>query len=86
MKTPITSAECRVTTTWWNSGSVMRGDYATGLESLHTELRVESQSPTEDVAKLIAMAERGCYVLSALDKPPIPTRDIQLNGEPLALE
>lgn len=75
-----------MTTTWWNSGSVMKGDYATGLESLHTELRVESEAPPEDVAKLIAMAERGCYVLSALNKPPVPTRDIHLNGEPLALE
>jgi len=65
---------------------VLKGDYATGLESLHTELRVESEAPLEDVAKLISMAERGCYVLSALDKPPTPTRDIQLNGEPLTVE
>jgi hypothetical protein len=83
MKTPITAARCRITTTWWNEGSVLRGDYQTGIESLHTVLEVESDSPPEDVSKLIAMSERACYVLSALDRPPSASMDVMLNGEPL---
>ena len=86
MKIPVSATSCRVTTTWWNSGSVLRGDYATGLESLHTQLAVESDASSEDVARLVAMAERGCYVLSALDEPPTPTREVTLNGDPLVIE
>lgn len=62
---------------------MLRGDYATGLESLHTELDVESSAPGGDVARLIELSERACYVLSALDRPPAPTREITLNGTPL---
>lgn len=83
MKTPITAARCHITATWWNEGSVLRGDYQTGIESLHTDLDVESDAPPEDVAKLIAMSERACYVLSALDRPPSATMDVMLNGEPM---
>lgn len=86
MKIPITGASCRITTTWWNEGSVRRGDYQTGLESLHTELHVESESPADDVARLIEMSERGCYVLSSLDRPPTPTMEITLNGDHFDLE
>jgi hypothetical protein len=85
MKVELSDASCRVTTTWWNSGSVLRGDYATGLESLHTDLRVGSPAPEADVARLIRMAERACYVLSALDRPPTPTTSIMLNGAPFAV-
>ena len=82
MKTPITAVKCRITTTWWNEGSVLRGDYRTGIESLHTDLEIESDAPPDDVAKLIEMSERACYVLSALDRPPSPTMTVTLNGEP----
>lgn len=85
MKVPITAASCHLKSVWWNSGSILRGDYETGLESIHTDLTVESDAPPEDVARLIAMAERGCYVLSALDHSPIPTMDITLNGEPFSI-
>lgn len=81
MKVPISGARCHLETIWWNSGSILKGDYETGIESMHTHLEVESDAPPEDVARLIAMAERGCYVLSALDRPPDPTMSISLNGE-----
>ena len=83
MKTPITAVKCRITTTWWNEGSVLRGDYRTGIESLHTDLEIESDSPSADVARLIEMSERACYVLSALDRwveqktPPDRIRVVQ---------
>ncbi len=82
LKVDLQGAKCRITTTWWNSGSVLRGDYATGLESLHTELHLESAAPPEDLARLIEVSERACYVLSALDRPPVPTREITVNGGP----
>jgi hypothetical protein len=71
-----------VTTTWWNSGSVKRGDYATGLEALHVDLAVESDAPREALENLITLSERACYVLSALDRPPKPTLTVEVNGEP----
>lgn len=83
MKTPITAARCRIATTWWNEGSVLRGDYQTGIESLHTDLDVESDSRPDDVAKLIAMSERTCYVPSALDRPPAASMVVTLNGKPM---
>jgi hypothetical protein len=86
MKVPIAGASCRITTTWWNEGSVRRGDYRTGLESLHTELHVESDAPPGAVARLIEMSERGCYVLSSLDRPPKPTMEITLNGDPFNVD
>lgn len=85
MKIPVTAASCHLKTVWWNSGSVLRGDYETGIESMYTHLEVESEAPPADVARLINMAERGCYVLSALDRPPTPTMDVTLNGEPFEL-
>lgn len=83
MKVPVTGARCRVTTTWWNEGSILRGDYRTGIESLHTDLEIESDAPPEAVARLIAMSERACYVMSALDRPPRPSMHVTLNGETL---
>ena len=61
---------------------MLRGDYATGLESLHTELHIDSPAPPDRVARLVEVSERACYVLSALDRPPAPTREITLNGTP----
>ena len=71
-----------MTTTWWNSGSVKRGDYATGLEALHVDLTIDSDGPRDELENLIAMSERACYVLSALDRPPQPTLSVEVNGEP----
>ena len=71
-----------MTTTWWNSGSVKRGDYSTGLEALHVDLHVETDAPEDALRNLIEMSERACYVLSALDRPPRPTLDVAVNGEP----
>ena len=86
MKVSLAAARCRVETTWWNTGSVLRGDYETGLRSLHTDLQVESDASPAELARLILMAERGCYVLSALANPPVPTRNVSVNGEPFEPE
>lgn len=71
-----------MTTTWWNRGSARRGDYETGLESLHTDLDFESEARPEEIAKLIDVAQRACYVLSSLERPPSPTKSFTVNGEP----
>jgi hypothetical protein len=85
MKTPIQAVSCRVTTEWWNEGSVLRGDYRTGIDAIHCELEVESDAPATAVGKLIAMSERACYVFSAFDRPPSPRLNVTLNGEPFPI-
>lgn len=60
-----------------------RGDYATGLDSLRTELEIESPSPVDEVQSLINLSERACYVLSALEGPVRPTTLVKLNGDEL---
>lgn len=82
-KVEISDARATVRTEWWNSGSIMRGDYATGLASLTTELAVESPNPPEEVAELIRVAEAGCYVLSGLADPPETELRATLNGAPI---
>ena len=72
-------------TTWWNSGSIRRGDYAVGLKAVDVALQFESDAPSDDLAKLISMSERGCYVLAALDDPPTPSLVVEVNGEPFSL-
>lgn len=48
-------------------------------------LKVDSDAGSDDLAKLISMSERGCYVLAALDAPPTPSLVVEVNGEPFSL-
>lgn len=83
LKVDVTAARCTVKTEWWNEGSARRGDLRTGLESIETDLEVESTSPQDDVENLVRIAEQGCYVLSALKAEIKPTLKVSINGEPI---
>ncbi len=48
-------------------------------------LKVDSDAASDDLANLISMSERGCYVLAALDAPPTPSLVVEVNGEPFSL-
>lgn len=49
-----------------------------------TTLEVESPDPPERVARVISNAERGCFVMQALQKPVPVTTTALVNGQPLS--
>jgi hypothetical protein len=83
LEVPITATDWRATTMWGNSGSIKPGDSVTGLGSVHVDLRLSSSASRYDLENLIALSERGCRVLSVLDRPPQPTSRVEVNGEPI---
>ena len=50
---------------------------------METRLSLDSEEPPERIARLVEMAERGCFIMSALQNPVAVTSTVALNGEAL---
>jgi organic hydroperoxide reductase OsmC/OhrA len=65
-------------------GSVLADSIQGEAVGIETRLELDSPEAPEKVAHLIRTAERGCFVMQALQKPVPITSTTLLNGEPLA--
>lgn len=84
LKVPIDGMRMRVVARYRVDGSVLKGTVEANMLGAETRLEVQSVAPPDQVARLVRNAERGCFVLQALQKPVTVTGTTTLNGRPLA--
>jgi hypothetical protein len=71
---------------WSLTGSVLRGDVRAECGGVRTHVLVHSLAPNDDVASVVSLAKRGCF-LEALVQNPTPLHStLEVNGEPVPLE
>jgi organic hydroperoxide reductase OsmC/OhrA len=64
-------------------GSVLNDSVEAGMVAVETRLEIQSPEPAEKIARLVRNAERGCFVMQALQKPVAIASSTVLNGRPL---
>ncbi len=82
-KVHLDKVRMRVTPRFGGSGSILADTVTQRLHDVETVLEIESAAPTEDVAKLVATAERMCYMLDVIRTPHEVRGTVLLNGERL---
>ncbi len=85
MKVELRNAKVTVKSRFRTDGSVLKGTVKAKPMGFTVAFEVESDSPAERVAACIANAERGCFVMQAIIEPTEVTREVRLNGQPLAI-
>lgn len=73
----------RVTPRFEQTGSIGADTSTSRLLDVETELDIESPAPPEDVARLVATAERMCFLLDAIRLPHEVRSSTSLNGRRL---
>ncbi len=86
LKVTVNGMRMRVTARYRVDGSVLNDTIEGRMLGAETTLEVDSPDPPERVAKVVRNAERGCFVLQALQNPVPVTARTMLNGVPLELE
>lgn len=72
-----------VTPTFEQSGSINADDIESHLVGVDTQLHVEAAADRKDIARLIATAERMCFMMNVIREPHELRAQTWLNGEPL---
>jgi hypothetical protein len=73
-----------VTPSFETSGALLAGTAQSRLRDIHTVLRLDADTPNEELADLVAAAEGMCYVLDAIQQPHVVQREVIANGEKLS--
>ncbi len=80
LKVTVRGMRMRVTARYRVDGSVLNDTIQARMLGAETTLEIDSPDPPERVARVVRNAERGCFVLQALQSPvPIAARTT-LNG------
>src|ERR1700675_3320227 len=83
LKVTVNGMRMRVTARYQVDGSVLNDTIQGRMLGAETTLEIDCADPPERVAKVVRNAERGCFVLQALQNPvPVTARTV-LNGTPL---
>lgn len=82
LKVPVDHAAVEVTGTYHVEGSVLKETVQAQCEGFQQRLTLSSPAPPDQVAKLIRVAEAGCFVNAALRNPTPVTTQVVLNGAP----
>ena len=85
LKIKVDHARVTVTASYRVRGSVLRGDIQAEMTGVETRLALDSEEPPERIAKLVEMAERGCFIMAALQNPVSVTSTVALNGKALPI-
>lgn len=83
LKLEIQNAKARVRGRYFGSGSIKAETVTTGCEGIETELTIDSHEDPEMIAKLVRVAEDGCFVIQSLRNPTPVEMTVRLNGEEL---
>ena len=83
LKLTVTNLRMRVTARYRVNGSVLNDSVQARMLGAETTLEIESPDPPELVARVVGNAERGCFVLQALQHPVPITGTTILNGSAL---
>ena len=69
MKMSVSNVRVKVSAQYHRAGSVLAGTAKAGCDSIRTELRLDTEEPSDRIADLIRMAEASCYTIGALREP-----------------
>jgi organic hydroperoxide reductase OsmC/OhrA len=83
LKVTVTSMRMRVTARYRVDGSVLNDTVAARMLGAETTLEIDSPDTPARVARVVRNAERGCFVMQALQQPVPVTGRTVLNGVPL---
>ena len=83
-KIALDRVEMTVTPRFEQTGSIGADDATSRLVDVETRLELDSTAPAEQVTKLVATAERMCFLMDAIRQPHSVTSRVSLNGAPLA--
>jgi organic hydroperoxide reductase OsmC/OhrA len=84
LKVAVSGMRMRVTARYRVDGSVLNDTIEGRMLGAETTLEIESTDSPERVARVVRNAERGCFVMQALQRPVPVTGRTLLNGSPLA--
>ncbi|MFQ5541681.1 MAG: OsmC family protein [Candidatus Binatia bacterium] len=79
----IKKAKVTVKTNFWGGGSVMAETVHTSCTGVESRLEIESEEDPSKIAKLVRVAEAGCYVIQTLRNPTPVSLQASLNGQEL---
>jgi organic hydroperoxide reductase OsmC/OhrA len=83
LKVTVNGMRMRVTARYRVDGSVLNDTIQGRMLGAETTLEIDSPDPPERVVRVVRNAERGCFVMQALQQPvPVTARTV-LNGAPL---
>jgi len=83
LKMKVDKVRMHVTARYKVEGSVLNDTVQAEMVGVETRLELESAEPADKVARLVRTAERGCFVMQALQRPvPIAATTV-LNGSVL---
>ena len=86
LKVTVNGMRMRVTARYRVDGSVLNDTVKGRMLGAETTLEIDSSDPPDRLAKVERNAERGCFVLQALQNPVPVTARTLLNGAPLGLD
>ncbi len=72
-----------VTPVFEQTGSIGADTVQSRLVDVETSLHIDSPASAEDIAKLVATAERMCFLMDTIREPHEVRNSTALNGEPL---
>ena len=82
-KIEIDRVDLVVTPRFEQTGSIGADDVASRLIDVETRLELESSADEAEVARLVATAERMCFLMDAIRNPHPATLRVTLNGQTL---
>jgi len=85
LKTPIERSDCRVEMDLFQDGSVLAGTMHSGIRAFRIHLTLESKESREKVARVIDLAQRGCFAERLVESAISIEHVYTLNGEATAL-
>lgn len=85
-KIELDDVSMTVTPRFEQTGSILADTAASRLLDVETRLEIVSSAPREKIAKLVATAERMCFMVDAIREPHAVCSTAILNGEPLDAE
>ena len=83
LKVTVTGMRMKVTARFRVDGSVLNDTIQGQMLGAETTLEIDSPDPPDLVAKVVRNAERGCFVMQALQQPVPVTGKTILNGNSL---
>jgi len=73
----------KVTPRFEQTGSIRADTIQSRLLDVTTSLDIKSSAPAEEIATLVATAERMCFLMDAIRQPHAVHHSTLLNGEPI---
>jgi len=70
---------------FFRKGSILGGTIQSGSLGIEVRVDVESDEPTDKIARLVRVAQESCFTHGAIANPVSVETNVRLNGQPLEL-